>query len=372
MKITAPGKLMLSGEWSVLEVGIPCIVMAIDQNVGVEISASESITLNAPDLGLESIQADFDGKKLSWKKQLDVKELEKLSVSKNAIEFSLLYLKAKGKTTQGFNITTFSSDTLAKLPNGETAKVGFGSSAAVCVAIVSAILKQHGLDLSQKTAKDLVYKIACTAHYLAQGKVGSSFDIAASTYGGVLVYKRFDPEWLVKEMNSGKSIAEVMDSEWPAFFAENLQLPQDFKLLVGFVGYSASTKELILKLNSFKTEQKEHYWQIINSIKSITEQLIQAIKQNKQEEIIRLLKENRKQLQDLSNSSQNNLETPELARLADIAEQAGAAGKFSGAGGGDCGIAACFSENTAGKIKAEWEKNKIIPLSVKIAEKGVS
>ena len=346
MKITAPGKLMLSGEWSVLEVGIPCVVIAIDQNVGVEITASDSITLNAPDLGLESIQAGFDGKKLSWKKQLDVKELEKLSVSKNAIELSLLYLKAKGKTTQGFNMTTFSTDTLAKLPNGETAKVGFGSSAAICVAIVSAILKQHGFDLSQTSTKDLIYKIACTAHYLAQGKV-------------------------VKEMNSGKSIAEVMDSEWPAFLAENLQLPQDFKLLVGFVGYSASTKELILKLNSFKTGQKEHYWQIINSIKGITEQLITALKQNKQEEIIRLLKENRKQLQDLSNSSQNNLETPELSKLADIAEQAGAAGKFSGAGGGDCGIAACFDESTAEKIKAEWEKNKIIPLSVKISENGV-
>lgn len=371
MKVTAPGKLMLSGEWSVLEVGIPCIVMAIDQKVGAEIIPSESIVFNAPDLGLNEIPAGFDGLKLSWKNALDEKQIEKLSVAKNAIELSLQYLQSKGKKIENFRLETFSSDTLAKLPDGSTAKVGFGSSAAVCVAIVGAILKQHGFDLEQKQAKDLVFKIACTAHYLAQGKVGSSFDIAASTYGGVLVYKRFDPDWLVKEMGSGKSVAQVMDSEWPSFTAENLSLPKDFRLLVGFVGYSASTKELILKLNTFKTEKKEHYWQIMNSIKAITEKLIPAIKQSSQQGIISLLRENRKQLQDLSNSSQNNLETQELAKLADISEQAGAAGKFSGAGGGDCGIAVCFDEKTALKIRSEWQASKIIPLDVRISEKGV-
>lgn len=372
MKVTAPGKLMLSGEWSVLEVGVPCIVMAIDQRVGVKIKPSKKIIINAPDLGLENINAEFDGEKLSWKTQLDEKQLEKLSISKNAIELSLQYLESKGKKIQNFQIDTFSSEAIKKLSDGSAAKVGFGSSAAVCVAIVAAILKIHSYNLEEKKTKDLVFNIACTAHYLAQGKVGSSFDIAASTYGGVLVYKRFDPAWLVREMKSGKSIARVMDSEWPSLLVENLKLPKEFRLLVGFVGYSASTKELILKINTFKTEKKEHYWKIINSIKTITEKLVMAIKEGKNQEITYLLKENRKQLQELSNASQNNLETGELALLADIAEKNGVAGKFSGAGGGDCGIAVCFDKKTAEKIKRAWEKNNIYPIKVKIAENGVN
>ncbi len=372
MKVTAPGKLMLSGEWSVLEVGVPCVVMAIDQKVGAEINAAESITFNALDLGLENISATFDGKKIAWGGTLDAKAIEKLSVAKNAIELSMAYLQSKGVKPKLFKMNTFSSDTLAKFPDGTTAKVGFGSSAAVCVAIVGAILKFNGHNLSDKKTKDVVFKTACTAHYLAQGKVGSSFDIAASTYGGALVYTRFDPNWLVKEMACGKSVAEIMDEEWPAFTAENISLPKDFELLVGFVGYGASTKELILKLNSFKEGQKEHYWQIINSIKGITTELIQSIKENNAVKIAEALKQNRKQLQDLSNSSQNNLETKELALLADIAEKNGCAGKQSGAGGGDCGIAISFDKKKSEAIKKEWAANKIVPLNVKIDFKGVN
>jgi len=372
MQVIAPGKLMLSGEWSILEMGVPCIVMAINQKVGAIIDASDSIVFNAPDLGLTNILATFDGKKLNWLGVTEPKAIEKLSVAKNAIELTLAYLEGKGKKTKLFKMETFSSDTLAKLPNGTTAKVGFGSSAAVCVAIVGAVLKLNGYKLNDKKTKDLIFKIACTAHYLAQGKVGSSFDIAASTYGGALVYTRFDPNWLVKEMNSGKSVSEIMDSEWPAFTAENIQLPKKFELLVGFVGYSASTKELILKLNSFKDSQKEHYWQIINSIKGITTQLIDAVKQNDEIKIFSLLKENRTQLQDLSNSSQNNLETKELALLADIAQRNGCVGKQSGAGGGDCGIAISFDSKKSAAIKKEWTENGIVPLEVKIDFKGVN
>jgi len=371
MKVTVPSKLMLSGEWSVLEVGVPCIVMAINQGVGAKIRPYKKIILNAPDLGLENISAEFYGGKLSWKTQLDEKQLEKLSISKNAIELPLQYLESKGKKTKNFQIDTFSSEATKKLSDGSVAKVGFGSSAAVCVAIVAAILKMHGFNLKEKKTRDLVFKIACTAHYLAQGKVGSSFDIAASTFGGVLVYKRFDPDWLVREMSSGKNIQNIIDSKWDTLLVEKINLPKYLILLVGFVGYSASTKELILKMNTFKTEKKEHYWKIIDSIKTITEKLITAIKESKKQEIMNLLKENRRQLQELSKASQNNLETRELALLADIAEKNDATGKFSGAGGGDCGIVVCFDKKTAGKIRQEWEKNNIYPIEIRISEKGV-
>jgi len=371
IEVRAPGKLMLSGEWSVLEVGVPCIVLAINQKVGVKIKEAKNIRVNTPDLGIENIEAVFDGKNLTWKKELNEKEIEKLSVTKRAVEITLQYLESKNKKIKPFEITTFSSDTLVELPNGEKTKVGFGSSAAICVAIVAAILKMHEVNIKEKKGKELIYNIACTAHYLAQGKVGSSFDIAASTYGGVLVYKRFDPKGLIEQINSGKAISEIMDSQWPAFAAENIELPKKMILLVGFVGYSASTKELILKLNSFKESQKEHYWKIINSIKGITEQLIQAIKQKNEKGIIELLGQNRKQLQELSNSSQNNLETKELAGLADLAESFGAAGKFSGAGGGDCGIAVCFDKKTAEKIKNAWKEKGIVFVDVKISKEGV-
>jgi len=367
MKVSAPGKLMLSGEWSVLEVGCPCIVMAVDRYCSASIKASKTITLDAPDVGLNKIEAEFDGTKLNWKKELNPEEKGKIIVSEKAIELTLQYLAQKGKKIKNFCIKTDSSQAIAK--TGKGAKIGFGSSAAVSAAIVAALLKEHGISIKEKKQKELIYKIASTAHYLAQGKVGSAFDIAAATFGNAIVYKRFDPNWLIAEINSSKKISEIMDSEWPAFSAEELALPKGFNLNVCYTGYSASTKELILKLNSFKETQKERYWQIINGIKSITEQLIEAIKAEEKQKIIELLNENRKLLQQLSNESQNNLETKELALIADIAQQYGAAGKFSGAGGGDCGIAVSFDKKIGKKIEAEWEKQGLMPIKIKISRK---
>lgn len=371
MRVRAPGKLMISGEWAVLEVGIPCIVAAVDKYGEVEIGASQEISVFAPDIGLGEVKAGFDGKELQWKVELDEKGKEKLLITKKAIELTLRYLADKGKKSDNFYIKTSSSDAIAELPNGQKTKVGFGSSAAICTAICAAILKFNGLDLGTKENKDLVYKLSATAHYLAQGKVGSAFDIAAATYGGAIIYKRFDPNWLIAEMNSGKGIAEIMDAEWPEFYAEKLHLPKAFIMSVGFVGYSASTKELILKLNSFKTGQKEHYWEIVNSIKGITSNLIEAIKNRDEGKILELIKENRRQLKELSDGSQNNLETRELCLLADIADKNGGAGKFSGAGGGDCGIAISFDADIAHKIESGWKENGIVHLDVKIAESGV-
>jgi len=360
---------MLSGEWSVLEVGCPCIVMAVDRYCSASIEENQKIILNAPDIGLINIEAEFDGTKLNWKKTLNQEEKTKICVSEKAIEITLQYLIQKGKKIRNFIIETDSSQAIAKTGKGE--KIGFGSSAAVSSAIVAALLKFHGIGIEEKKQKELIYKIASTAHYLAQGKIGSAFDIASATFGGVIVYKRFDPNWLISEINSGKKLSEIMDCEWPAFSVEELVLPNNFNLSVCYTGYSASTKELVLKLNSFKETQMEKYWKIINDIKEITQQLIGAMEANETEKIVALLNANRKALQQLSLESRNNFETKELALISDIAQIFGAAGKFSGAGGGDCAIAVSFDQNTNKKIEQEWKKHGLEIVEIKISKAGV-
>ncbi len=66
-------------------------------------------------------------------------------------------------------------------------KYGLGSSAAVTVATVKAILRFYGVKMSN----ELVYKLSAISHYSVQGN-GSAGDIAASVYGGWLAYQTFD------------------------------------------------------------------------------------------------------------------------------------------------------------------------------------
>ena len=235
------------------------------------------------------------------------------------------------------------------------------------MAIIKAVLKFHGQDIESVEAKEKIYKLGCIAHYFGQGKVGSAFDVAASTYGGAVLYKRFDPKWLVKELESGKTVKEVVEEKWDAFEATPLELPEDFILCVGFVGYGASTKALVVKMRDFKASNEARYNEIYGGIKKVVENLIEAIKQKDKEKIMQSIKENRVLLKQLAEESGNNLETAELTKLIESANSAGAAAKFSGAGAGDCGIAICFDKETQQKVRKGWSDSGIYPIETKVA-----
>lgn len=372
IEVSAPGKLMLSGEWSVLEVGIPCIVLAVNRKVHCKIKEAKEIELNAPDIGIQDLKGEFKGGKLRWKKKLNESEKEELVLPEKAIELTLRYLEDIGTRLINFSITTKSDISQVVLENGSTTKIGFGSSAAAVVAIVGAILKLHGISITAKEDKDRIYKLAAAAHYIGQGKIGSAFDIAASTYGGAVVYYRSEPDWLTGEINSERRLSKLVETKWKGFSAENIELPEDFILCVGWTRSGASTKELVLKIREFKKINKEKYWEIINAIRSVTEKLIEAISRKNKEGILKMIGENRKLLKELSDSSGSKLETNELATIAEIAEEHGAAGKFSGAGGGDCGIAVCFDLYTAAEINKSWKEAKLYPIDIEISQTGIS
>jgi phosphomevalonate kinase len=87
-------------------------------------------------------------------------------------------------------------------------KTGLGSSAALITSLVSALLvhlnvvSRSAFDLSDNDEKSrdvstdcdrrLAHNLAQYVHCLAQGKVGSGFDVAAAVFGSQL-YTRFDP-----------------------------------------------------------------------------------------------------------------------------------------------------------------------------------
>jgi phosphomevalonate kinase len=355
---------MISGEWAVLEVGNPCIVAAVNKRVHVKITDSDEIYVKIKDLGI-SATGMFDGKVLSWS-DISEKDAEKLIFVKAAIEAALQYV---GKSNN-FSLETWNDDTEVFV-DGERKKLGFGTSAAIVVAVVAAVLAFNKMDINKRENKDAIYKLSAMAHHFAQGKVGSAFDVAASTYGGAIIYKRFDATWLDKEIKSGKNVKEIVDSNWPVFHAEELKIPEDFIMLVGWTKESASTVNLVKEMGKFKESQRTEYDRLYGSIASLVKELIPAWKKHDKEKIIELLNRNEIILRELGSRSGVPIETGDLRTLSEAARKVGAAGKLSGAGGGDCGIAACFDEKTADNVKAEWESSGIYIVDATIDRNGV-
>ncbi|KAL1834734.1 hypothetical protein ACET3Z_004385 [Daucus carota] len=160
-------------------------------------------------------------------------------------------------------LTPFTSITFnAEESNGETskpevAKTGLGSSAAMTTAVVAALLNYLGVvnlssssedqdqDMMETTDLDFVHAIAQTAHCIAQGKVGSGFDISSAVYGSQR-YVRFSPKVLssAQDAYEGKPldevISEVLKGNWD-HERTKFSLPPLMTLLLGEPGTGGSS-----------------------------------------------------------------------------------------------------------------------------------
>ncbi|XP_008788523.2 phosphomevalonate kinase, peroxisomal [Phoenix dactylifera] len=138
----------------------------------------------------------------------------------------------------------------------EVAKTGLGSSAAMTTSVVAALLHYLGvvnLPFSAKSLPegntnnsdlDLVHVIAQSAHCIAQGKIGSGFDVSAAVYGSQR-YVRFSPAVLSSaQVIGGKCLQEVvtdiLQEKWD-HQKFHFSLPPLMTLLLGEPGTGGSS-----------------------------------------------------------------------------------------------------------------------------------
>src|SRR5699024_1921891 len=120
-------------------------------------------------------------------------------------------------------------------------KYGLGSSAAVVVSVVEAILTRF---MSKVPQRSLVFKLAAIAHVKTQGS-GSGADIAASVYGGLLSYASFQAEWLMDQLNSVNNDNTLVEKDCHFFSIDALPTPVLVQFFVAWSGVETSTREVV-------------------------------------------------------------------------------------------------------------------------------
>lgn len=235
------------------------------------------------------------------------------------------------------------------------AKYGLGSSGAVAVAVTRALGQQLGLALDSLD----VYKIASVATWLA-GAAGSGGDIACSSHGGVVLYRRPNPEALAALVETDPVAAT--EATWPNLRIESRANLGGLKLLVGWTGSPVKTDSQLAKAGGADAE-------FVRSVSSLSEKLWRALADEDHTAAFACLRENRALLQDYERERNLNIETEKLTALADIATSAFGAGKSSGSGGGDCGIALVAADCDVTGIVTKWQAAGIQPLPLTLATK---
>lgn len=361
-EVKVPGKLMIAGEYAVLEPHQKSVVVAVDRYVTAHIEPGEKDKniLYLPQFGLEPITWEINNEEV----QFSIED-SRLRFIKNAFAVAYRFLQEKLVEPYSFKLE-INSELDDALTNK---KYGLGSSAAIVTAVISSVLSFHSGD-KELLDLDIIFKLSAIVHLKTQ-KNGSGADVAAAVYGGWLEYCAFDGEWVLKKLAQGITLTEIINSTWPNLCIRPLTPPSSLQLVVGWTKEPAVTAPMIKKLQNYKDGNSEEYKEFLKGSSMAVNRLIKSFEINHYSEAINSLTDNRKVLKRLGKSAGMDIETDKLKKMSSIAEIFGS-GKSSGAGGGDCGIAFLKCENNKEGLYKAWEAEDIIALDLSVSQSGVT
>ncbi len=353
----APGKLVIAGEYAVLEPGCGAVVTAVERTV----------TVRAVEDGAARIRTDGGALGIAWREAGGrvalAGESARLRFVASALEAALCSLRM-----DGLCLPPFSLEIKSDLADGAGRKLGMGSSAAVSVAVVAAV---HALADTDPARRDL-FRLAALAHFAAQGN-GSGADVAASVHGGWLRYDAAGLRWAQSLVAGGEQIERVTRLRWPGPDPLSMEPPSGIELGVAWTGAAFSTADALNSADRYRAACPDGYADFLRRSRAGVSELVDAFRRRDAAHTISVLRGARRTLVEFGRTSGIDVEPPLLKRLADGAEAVGGAGKPSGAGGGDCAIALVpSSPRVRDALFEQWRALGATPLDLLGGAKGVT
>ena len=309
------GKLYWAGEYAILEPGQLALIKAISIYMTAEIVSSEVYRLYSD----------------MFSYSVDMRPDSSYALIQETVALVEEYL-----TDQGVDLQPFSLEIRGKMER-EGKKFGLGSSGSVVVLVIKAMLAFY-----ERTAeRDLLFKLA-SAVLLKRGDNGSMGDIACIVSEDLVLYQSFNREtvaqWLEKE-----DLPSVLAHDW-GFSIRNVEPALKFDFLVGW------TKEVAVSSHMVKQIKNNMNASFLQASKETVANLVKVLETGQEETIIALLEQASQLLENLS----SDIYTPSLRQLKDASRDLKAVAKSSGAGGGDCGIALSFDQDSTTLLKKRW------------------
>ena len=309
------GKLYWAGEYAILEPGQLALIKAIPIYMTAEIKASNNYRLYSD----------------MFSYSVDLRPDSSYDLIQETVALVEEYL-----TAQGVEMQPFSLDVRGKMER-EGKKFGLGSSGSVVVLVIKAMLAFY----ERLADRELLFKLA-SAVLLKRGDNGSMGDIACIVSEDLVLYQSFDREkvadWLEKE-----ELQVVLARDW-GFSIRSVEPALKFDFLVGW------TKEVAVSSHMVKQIKDNMNSSFLQASKETVANLVKALEVGQEETIIDLLEQASQLLEGLS----SDIYTPSLRQLKNASRDLKAVAKSSGAGGGDCGIALSFDQDSTTLLKKRW------------------
>ncbi len=291
---SAPGKLIIMGEYAVRH-GAPCVVTAVDRRVRARLEPAAVFSVAAAG----EAPSAFDVVEGRARFRADV-----TLVARARLELAAQLIAAAGVPPVAATIDS------APLQSEIGEKLGLGSSGAVCVALAAAIAGS-----TRQLDPRRLFEQADRAHRAVHARTGSGVDIAASAWGGTLVFeKRRD------------GAPEV----------EPLALPAELGVAVLWTKRSADTARLLEAVDALPEAKHSAHHQRLGSL---AQDGVRTLRAGDVPGFLEVAGAFAAALAELGADSGADIVSAPHRELGALVARAGGVYKPSGAGGGDVGIA---------------------------------
>ena len=320
VELSAPGKAFLAGEYSVLQQGEPALVLAIEMRMHgtVRESRGRSVELVHAPSG-NALRGEIDRERVMWGSGIP----GDLRFAATAVGLAARLCAEEGRDLRGF-ILTFQDDL-----SREGQKLGLGGSAAACVLAVRATCLAQGRELT----RDEVICLAAAAHSIEQGGRGSGADVAACASGGLVEVRRRSTRWV---QGQNVTMRDLLSD--PPLEVRPVTIPLGCRFLLAWTRRPADSRKLVEAVLQFSSARPGRWQHHVRTLSTYETALRQGLERGDEAASLDAVRRAAAGLGALGDEAQVPIVTDELAHACAIASSVGAAGKPSGAGGGDCAI----------------------------------
>ncbi|HXS74338.1 MAG TPA: hypothetical protein VN725_09900 [Rhodanobacteraceae bacterium] len=335
IEASAPGKLVLLGEYAVLE-GAPALVLGVDRRARalLEDCAEHERCVDAPDIGVMGAHWRMDNEgRVRWM-GLDGGEVKRLRLIATVIE-----MLCAGDEPAPFRIRL---DTRAFFLDDTRLKLGLGSSAALVVALAAALAAHRGCE--RPTAQRLI-----AMHRMFQDGRGSGLDVAASLRGGLVAYRLHS------------SAPRIAQAAWPA----------QLQWCCVWSGRSADTGAMLRHMAAWRARAPASYGLLLRDLRLCAEAAAMAINAGNVAALLETISLYASGLRKLGEVSGVDIVSLEHRAIGACAAACGVAYKPCGAGNGDVGIALSEDPEQLREFRARIARAGFREIDLKLDVRGL-
>ncbi|KAI9893160.1 MAG: phosphomevalonate kinase [Vezdaea aestivalis] len=384
---SAPGKVLLTGGYLVLDRQYSGLVFGLDARIHVHVAPVEAPYASAP-IVVQSPQfidtvwnysheqlPDSQGIKVTQSKGQPRVLDSRNPFVETALDYVLTYVRSLNLELEPFVIITIVADQsyysqpveTSTHPDGQQQqrfrhfgttlqdahKTGLGSSAALVTALTAALLSfylpSEQFNLANADQRFKLHNLAQAAHCAAQGKIGSGFDVAAAVFGSCS-YTRFSPTVLAAVGNVGSEGFEqrlkqtVENTQKDQLWDEEVRtegavMPEGLRLVMCDVDCGSQTVGMVKKVLAWRKSDPDRASEVWNRLDSRNQAFSTLLrtKYMPKEELTRALQAIRSTIRDMSQAAGVPIEPESQKSLLDACSSIDGVigGVVPGAGGDD-------------------------------------